>query len=152
MYYLDTLTTDRDLTEIAYSYVYPKLIEEKLWRDAMIMLDTLDLTELLTYSETDSHMLDDAKDHVGVVRDVRWPRGDNKWPPLQPYHADAPMELVHMDYLTIDHGRTKKDVNILIITDHYSRFAQAIKTPNQTALATAQAAWDHFFQQIWIPR
>ena len=51
-----------------------------------------------------------------------------------------------MDYLTIEHGKTKKDVNILIITDHYSRFAQAIKTPNQTALATAQAAWDHFFQ------
>ena len=49
VYYLDTLTTDRDLTEIAYSYVYPKLIEKKLWRDAMTMLDTLDLTELLTY-------------------------------------------------------------------------------------------------------
>ena len=52
-----------------------------------------------------------------------------------------------MDYLTIEHGKTGDDVNILIITDHYSRFAQAIRTSNQTALVTVQAAWDHFFSK-----
>ena len=49
MCYLDTLTTDRDLTEIVCSSAYQKLTEKKLWGDAMTMLDTLDLTELLTY-------------------------------------------------------------------------------------------------------
>ena len=52
-----------------------------------------------------------------------------------------------MDYLTIEHGKTGNDVNILIITDHYSRFAQAVKTSNQTALTTAQTAYDHFFSK-----
>ena len=52
-----------------------------------------------------------------------------------------------MDYLTIEHGRTGQDVNILIITDHYSRFAEAVKTSNQTAFTTAQAAYDHFFSK-----
>ena len=61
------------------------------------------------------------------------------------------MELVHMDYLTIEHGKTGKDVNILIITDHYSRFAQAIKTTNQTAFTTAQAAYNHFFSKYGFP-
>ena len=56
-----------------------------------------------------------------------------------------------MDYLNIEHGKTGNDVNILIITDHYSRFVQAIKTTNQTALTTAQAAYDHFFSKYGFP-
>ena len=48
-------------------------------------------------------------------------------------------------------AKTGNDVNILIITDHYSRYAQAVKTPNQTAMATAQAAWDHFFSKHGFP-
>ena len=62
------------------------------------------------------------------------------------------MELIHLDYLTIEHGRTGQDVNILIITDHYSRFAQAVKTSNQTAMTTAQAAYDHFFSRYGFPQ
>ena len=65
---------------------------------------------------------------------------------MQPYHADAPVELVHMDYLTIEHGKTGKDVNILVITDHYPRFAQAVVTTSQTALTTATAVCNHFFK------
>ena len=49
------------------------------------------------------------------------------------------------------HGRTGNDVNILIITDHYSRFAQAVKTSNQTSFTTAQAAYNHFFSKYGFP-
>ena len=97
------------------------------------------------------HMLEQAKEYVGSCQQCQMAKGKQQLIPLQPYHADSPMELVHMDYLTIEHGKTNQDVNILIITDHYSRFAQAIKTPNQTALATAQAAWDHFFSKYGFP-
>ena len=69
---------------------------------------------------------------------------------MKPYHANAPMELVHMDYLTIEHGKTGKDVNILVITDHYSRFAQDLTT-SQTALTTATAAWNRFFSKYGFP-
>ena len=92
------------------------------------------------------HMMDEAKEYVTSCRRCQMAKGKQQLAPLQPYHADAPMELVHMDYLTIEHGRTGNDVNILIITDHYSRFAQAIKTTNQTALTAAQAAYNHFLQ------
>ena len=78
-------------------------------------------------------------------------KGRQQLAPLQPYHASAPMKLVHMDYLTTEHGKTGKDVNILIITDPYSRFAQAIKTPSQTAHATADAAYNHFFSKYGFP-
>ena len=97
------------------------------------------------------HMMEEAKDYVSSCRRCQMAKGKQQLAPLQPYHADAPMELVHMDYLTIEHGTTGNDVNILIITDHYSRFAQAIKTTNQTALTTAQAAYDHFFSKYGFP-
>ena len=96
-------------------------------------------------------MMDDASTYVGSCQRCQKAKGRQQRAPLQPYHADAPMELVHMDYLTIEHGRTQQDVNILIITDHYSRFAQAIKTPSQTAIVTAQAAWDHYFSKYGFP-
>ena len=97
------------------------------------------------------HMLDQAKKYLGSCQRCQKAKGKQQMAPLQTYHVDAPMELVHMDYLTIEHEQTNEDVNILIITDHYSRFAQAIKTPNQTAIATAQAAWDNFFGKYGFP-
>ena len=47
--------------------------------------------------------------------------------------ASYPMELVHMDYLTIEATKGGKDVNILVITDHFTQYAQAIATSSQTA-------------------
>ena len=97
------------------------------------------------------YMLEDTKDYVGSCRRCQMAKGRQQLAPLQPYHASAPMELVHMDYLTIEHGKTGQDVNILIITDHYSRFAQAIKTTNQTAPVTAAAAYNNFFSKYGFP-
>ena len=33
------------------------------------------------------------------------------------------LELVHMDFLTIESGKTGKDVNILVVTDHFTQYA-----------------------------
>ena len=97
------------------------------------------------------HMMEEAKDYVSSCKRCQMAKGKQQLAPLQPYHADPPMELVHMDYLTIEHGQTGQDVNILIITDHYSRFAQAVKTTNQTSLTTAQAAYNYFFSKYGFP-
>ena len=67
---------------------------------------------------------------------------------LKPLLATHPMELVHMDYLTIE-GKDK-DVNILVVTDHFTRFSQAFVMPNQTAAVTANL-WEHYFVYYSIP-
>ena len=45
---------------------------------------------------------------------------------LNPIEVTRPMELVHIDYLTIEAQKNSKsleDVNILIVTDHFTRYA-----------------------------
>ena len=37
-----------------------------------------------------------------------------------------------MDYLTIEGNEVGKDVHIVVITDHFTHFAQAIVTTSQT--------------------
>ena len=43
---------------------------------------------------------------------------------LYPITAIHPLKLNHMDFHTIESGKTGKDVNILVITDHFTQNAQ----------------------------
>ena len=74
---------------------------------------------------------------------LKIPAAPNK-APIENVDTTYPMELVHMDYLTIEANKGGKDVHILVITDHFTRYAQAIDTNSQTAKCTAQNLWDKF--------
>jgi len=41
--------------------------------------------------------------------------------------------------------------NILVVTDHFSRYAQAFPTSNQTAKTTARVLWEKFFVHYGFP-
>ena len=70
---------------------------------------------------------------------------------MENVNATYPMELVHMDYLTIEATEGSKDVHILVITDHFTRYAQAIVTSLQTAKCTAQNLRDKFKVHYDLP-
>ena len=73
---------------------------------------------------------------------------------LNPIIATKPLELVHIDYLTIEppsNSRSSKDVNILIITDHFTRYAQAHITSSHKAPIVAKMLSDHFFIHYGFP-
>ena len=70
---------------------------------------------------------------------------------MESVEATYPLELIHMDYLCIEEREGGKDVNILIITDHFTRYSQAIVTSSQTARCTAQNFWDKFVVHYGLP-
>ena len=69
---------------------------------------------------------------------------------LHPIIATHPMELVHMDYLTIESGKANKDVNILVVTDHFTRYAQAFITPTQTARSCGPNIVGQILHALWF--
>ena len=56
-----------------------------------------------------------------------------------------------MDYWTIKANEGGKDVHILVITDHFTRYAQAIVTNLQMAKCTAQNLYDRFIVHYGLP-
>ena len=62
-----------------------------------------------------------------------------------------PIELVHMDYLTFEANEGGKDIHILVITAHFTQYAQAIVTSLLTAKCTAQNLWDKFIVHYVLP-
>uniref|UniRef100_A0A8C8RYW9 Gypsy retrotransposon integrase-like protein 1 n=1 Tax=Pelusios castaneus TaxID=367368 RepID=A0A8C8RYW9_9SAUR len=65
--------------------------------------------------------------------------------------AYAPMELVCIDFLTLepDASGTK---NILVVTDHFTKYAQAYPTKDQTARTVASVLWENFINHYGFPR
>ena len=52
------------------------------------------------------------------------------------------LQSVHLAYLMIKVSEDGKVVNVLVITDYFMMYAQALVTSLQTAKCTAQALWD----------
>ena len=70
--------------------------------------------------------------------------------PLQPIHVTQPLELVHMDYLSLEPSKGNIE-NVLVITDHFTRYALAYPSKTQTAQATARILWDNFICHNGFP-
>ena len=70
---------------------------------------------------------------------------------LYPILATYPLELVHIDFLMIENPKTGKDVNVLVITDHFMQYAQAIVTTLQMTRVMAKALWNRFFTHYGFP-
>lgn len=70
--------------------------------------------------------------------------------PLVNINTTRPLELLCMDFLSLepDSSGTK---DILVITDHFTKFAVAIPTPNQKARTVAKCLWDNFIVHYGFP-
>lgn len=70
--------------------------------------------------------------------------------PLVSVESTYPLELVCMDYLSLEMSSGGYE-HILVITDHFTRFAQAIPTRNQTAHTTAKILFEQFICHYGFP-
>ena len=70
--------------------------------------------------------------------------------PLVPIISTQPMERVCIDYLSLEpsHGCQ----NVLVMVDHFTRYAWAVATRNQTAKTTAEVLYNHVFAHYGFPK
>ncbi|XP_033755109.1 uncharacterized protein LOC117338053 [Pecten maximus] len=61
------------------------------------------------------------------------------------------MELVAMDFLTLEPSKGNYQY-ILVVTDHFTRYSQAIPTRNMSARTTAEALVQHFICHYGMPK
>ncbi len=60
------------------------------------------------------------------------------------------MELVCVDFLKSEPSKGGIE-NLLVVTDHFSKYAQAYPCKNQTALTTAHVLYENFFLHYGFP-
>ncbi len=84
-------------------------------------------------------------------RCIRRKTPTNQRAPLVNIKTTQPLEMVSLDFLSLETSRGGY-ANILVITDHFTRYAQAVPTRTQTAKATAEALVNHFILHYGLPK
>jgi transposase InsO family protein len=69
--------------------------------------------------------------------------------PLVNIHSCQPMELVCIDYLSLEPSGGYE--NVLVITDHFTKYALAVPTKNQTAKTTAKVLFNQLVVHYGVP-
>lgn len=70
--------------------------------------------------------------------------------PLESIMTTRPLELVCIDFWSAEDSRNRS-VDVLVITDHFTRMAQAFSCKDQTAKQVARVLWDRYFCVFGFP-
>lgn len=69
--------------------------------------------------------------------------------PMASIVTSYPLELLSIDYLTINVNGKKE--NVLVMMDHFTKFGHAVVTKDQTARTVARTLWHEFFMLYGFP-
>ena len=70
--------------------------------------------------------------------------------PLESIRTSAPMELVCLDFWSAEDSK-QHSVDVLVVTDHFTKLAHAFPCTNQTAKQVAKKLWDCVFCVYGFP-
>ena len=96
------------------------------------------------------HMAAQAKEHIGKCHLCLAFEAKQPKVPLENIVATHPLELVHLNYPCLEPGKGLEE-NVLVMTDHFTRYTQACVTRTQTAQTTARTLWDKFIVHYELP-
>lgn len=75
--------------------------------------------------------------------------------PLCPIKAYMPLELVHVDFTSIEMmmelNKPPTVKNVLVVTDHFTHYSMAFVTKDQKAKTVAQVLYEHFIVKFSVP-
>ena len=143
----------KDQEEDTYQFVVPRkyrLLALELLHDLFGHLGIDRTTTLAMRRFYWPHMNEEIQKYIqNCERCLRFKQKPDN-PPLKPLLASYPLELIHMDFLRIG-GKEHKNANVLVITDHFTRYAQAYVTGNQQAATAAKIFIDKFVTNYGFP-
>ena len=149
--YRRIILKDRD--EDLYQFVVPtkyRTLALELLHDKFGHLGIDCTTTLCTGRFFWPKMVDEVRRYIqNCERCIRF-KQKPEWAELKPLEASYPLELVHMDFLKIG-GKDDKNANVLVVTDHFTRYAQAYVTGNQQASTVARIFIDKFVTNYGWP-
>ena len=91
-----------------------------------------------------------AKEHISKCHLCLAFKAKQHKAPLENIMATHPLELVHLDYLCLEPGKGLEE-NVLVVTDHFTRYAQSYVTRTQTVQTTARILWDKLIIHYGLP-
>ena len=97
------------------------------------------------------HMAAQVKEHVGKCCLCLAFKARQQKAPLKNIMATYPLELVHLDYLYLEPGKGLEE-NVLVVTDHFTRYAQAYVRKTKTAQMTAKTLRDKIIVHYGLPK
>ena len=71
--------------------------------------------------------------------------------PLENIITTEPLELVCIDFWCAEDAKNRS-LDVLVVTDHFTKMANAFLCPNQTAKAVAHQLWHNFFCVYGFPK
>ena len=93
----------------------------------------------------------DVKNYIqSCDRCVKRKTPTNQRAPLVSIKTSQPLELVSMDFLALEPSKGGQQY-VLIITDHFTRFAQAYPSKNMSAKTTAELFFHNFVVHYGLP-
>lgn len=96
-------------------------------------------------------MLHSVEEHIaGCQRCLQRKVLPNERAPLGHITSVQPMEMLCIDFLSLEASKGGIE-NVLVITDNFTRYAQAFPTKNQTAHTTAKVLYEKFIVHYRFP-
>ena len=97
-------------------------------------------------------MSKDVRDHIRTCDRCERAKDREDKEEIEQTEASYPLEMVHVDLLLIGGKKdVRKDINVLVVTDHFTRYAQAYLISSQTALEVAKKLYTNFFTNYGWP-
>ena len=97
-------------------------------------------------------MIEDVHNHIRTCERCTKFKQPPEREKMKPIQCTYPLELVHIDFLMIGKEGTDKAINVMVITDHFTRYAQAYKTSKQTVPVVTKTLWDQFLVHYGWPQ
>ena len=91
-----------------------------------------------------------AKEHISKCHPWLAFKAKEPKAPLENIVATHPIELVHLDYLCLEPGKGL-DENVLVVTDHFTRYAQVYVNRTQTMQTMARTLQNKFIVHYGVP-